>query len=117
MKFGNRHIFRLAWSLARQGARRYGGRPSEFIRCAVALVYADMLKPITARPSAIKPLSGKSNSMRFAISVALASFVLAIAPVTHESVAFILFISIPSFVTLQIARMAWQWESPYDRLE
>lgn len=38
--------FKDAWALARQGARRFGGRPVTFFRCALAIVLVERRRSV-----------------------------------------------------------------------
>lgn len=53
----NRHIMRAAWSLSRAGVSRFGGRPAQYIREAMRMVWADYLSATSERRSAIETRS------------------------------------------------------------
>ena len=114
MRFGNRKIFRSSWSLARAGARRFGGSPALYIASALALIYADARIALQRAPSAIKTTFKRESNMRIFLTVAMIALALVIAPVTHASVAVVIAFMIPSYIMAQIAVAIWQWESPRD---
>lgn len=105
---GNRSIFRAAWSLARQGARRFGGRASVYFRSALGIVYADGVKVTSERPSARKSQNRIYHAMRFPLALAMVATLLIIAPVTHASIALVIGFMFPSYLCAQAALVIWK---------
>jgi hypothetical protein len=112
MKFGNRHIFRFAWSLARSGARRFGGRASEFFRASLKIAYDESPAGVSGRPSAIKPLNRISHTMRIAIPVITLAILIAIAPVTHASIGFLILVNFPIYLAAHATAIIWRITAP-----
>lgn len=71
----NRQIFRTAWAMARAGARRFGGRASEYFAMSLSLSWESYLASdcsAQGEPSAAPPVDTMQNGVRRVLSAAIA---------------------------------------------
>lgn len=54
----NRQIMRASWALARAGARRFGGRPAQYVRESLRIAWEELPRDVrTASVAAQRPLA------------------------------------------------------------
>jgi hypothetical protein len=95
-----------------EGVKLTSGRASANFRCALRMVYAEGVKLTSGRASASKPLNRISHTMRIAIPVIALAMIMAIAPVTLSSIAFMIGVNFPIYLAAQAALIIWRMSAP-----